>query len=53
MTPLYGKGSSVLKAAEPLQEDSFIFAIQCPDVPGTHLIDIGRIEDRVNLGANE
>ena len=38
-------------AAEPLQEDSFLGIIPLPGVPGTQLIDLGRMKDWVDLTA--
>ena len=46
-------GFNYLKATEPLRGDSFLFTIKFPDIPGTHLIDLGRMKGRVDLGATE
>ena len=45
---LYGTflwmGFNFLKATEPLRGDSLLFATKFPEIPGTHLIDLGRME---------
>ena len=33
-----------LKATEPLQGSSLLFTTKFPDIPGTHLIDLGRMK---------
>ena len=38
-----------LKAAEPLQQDSLILTINVPGIPVTHLIDLGRMKDWLNI----
>ena len=37
-------GFNCLKVTEPLRGDSLFFTIQFPGFPGTHLIDLGRME---------
>ena len=37
-------GFNYLKATEPLQGDSLPFTAKSPGVPGTHLIDVGRMK---------
>ena len=37
-----------LKATEPLPEDSLLFTIQFPGVPGTQMIDLGKIDERLS-----
>ena len=37
-------GLNCLKATEPLRGDSLLFAIQFRGVPGTQLIDLGRMK---------
>ena len=34
-------GFNCLKATVPLQGDSLLFTIKFPEIPGTHLIDLG------------
>ena len=36
---------SYLKATEPLRRDSLLFASQSLGVPGTHLIELGRMKE--------
>ena len=33
-----------LKATEPLRGDGLLFRTQSPGVPGTHLIDLGKMK---------
>ena len=33
-----------LKASEPLQGDSLLFTTKFPEIPGTHLSDLGRMK---------
>ena len=42
-----------LKATEPLPGESLHFTIQFSGVPGTQLINLRRMKDRVDLGANQ
>ena len=37
-------GFNCLKVTEPLRGDSLFFTTQFPGLPGTHLIDLGRME---------
>ena len=37
------------KATEPLRADGLLFTIQSPGVPGTHLINFGRMKGWNNL----
>ena len=37
-------GFNYLKATEPLREGSSVFTTKFPDIPGTHLIDLGRMK---------
>ena len=37
-------GINCLKGTEPLQGDSLLFTAKFPDIPGTHLIDVGKIK---------
>ena len=41
------------KATEPLRGDSLLFTTQSPGVPGTHLIDLGRMKGWAYLGATQ
>ena len=45
---LYGSflrmGFNCLKATEPRRGDRLLFTTQSPGVPGTHLIDLGRMK---------
>ena len=42
MASLYGWGSFVLRL-ESLRRGSLLFTIQFPEIPGTHFIDLGRM----------
>ena len=42
-------GFKCLKATEPLRGNSLPFPIHTPGVPGTQLIDLGKMKDRVDL----
>ena len=42
-----------LKVSKPVREDSLLFAIQFPRVSGTHLINLGRMKDWIDLGATQ
>ena len=42
-------GFSWLKATEPLQGDSLCFTTNFPEIPGTHLIDLGRMKGSSSL----
>ena len=44
MVPFYGWGSTVIKATVPLRGDSVLCTIQFSGVPGTQLIDLGRMK---------
>ena len=43
MTPFYGWGSTASRL-QPLREDSLLFTIQFPEIPGTHFINLGRMK---------
>ena len=47
-TKLYGPflrlGFNCLKTTEPLPGGSLLFTTKFPEIPGTHLIDLGRIK---------
>ena len=42
--PFLWMGFNCLKATEPLRGDSLLFTIQFSGVPGTQLIDLGRMK---------
>ena len=42
MIPFYGWVSTASKL-EPLQESSLLFTTNFPEIPGTHFIDLGRM----------
>ena len=46
-------GFNCLKATEPLKGGSLLFTTKFPEIPGTHLIDLGRVKDCVDLGATQ
>ena len=49
MAPCYGWGSTVSRLQEPLGGDSLLFITQFQGVPGTNLIDLGRVKGWVDL----
>ena len=51
--PFLWMGLKCLKATEPLQGDNLLFTTKSPGIPGTHFIDLGRMKDRVKLGATQ
>ena len=51
MAPFYGWGSTASRL-EPLQGGSLLFTTKSQEIPGTHLIDLGRMKGSVDLGAN-
>ena len=44
-------GYNCLKATEPLRGGSLLFTTNFPEIPGTHLVDLGRMKGCVDLGA--
>ena len=52
MTLFYVRGSTETRL-EPLRGGSLLFTIQSPGVPGTQLIDLGRMKGWVDLGATQ
>ena len=50
MALLYGWGSTASRL-EPLQGGSLLFTTKFPEIPGTHFINLGRINGWVDLGA--
>ena len=40
--PFLWMGFNCLKATEPLQRNSLLFTTKIPEIPGTHLINLGR-----------
>ena len=42
--PFLWLGFNCLKATEPLRGESFLFTTQSPGVPGTHLMDLGKMK---------
>ena len=49
MAPFYGWGSTASRL-ESLQRGSLLFTIKFPEIPGTHFINIGRMNGWVDLG---
>lgn len=45
-------GFNCLMDAELLRGDSLHLTTQSPTVPGTHLIDLGRVKDLIDLEAS-
>ena len=45
MGPFLWMGFNCLMTTEPLRGDSLLFIIQFPGIPGTQLIDLGRMKD--------
>ena len=52
MTPFCGWGSTA-SGLQPLWGGSLLFAIQFPQIPGTHFIVLGRLKVWVDLGATQ
>ena len=48
MTPFYGWDSTAWRL-QPLQGGSLVFTTKFPEIPGTHLIDLGRMKGWVDL----
>ena len=44
MAPLYGWHSTASNATEPLRGDPLLFTTKLPEIPDTHLIDLGRMK---------
>ena len=44
MTPFYRWGSTALRLG-PLRGGSLLFNTKFPEIPGIHLIDLGRMKD--------
>ena len=44
MAPFYGWVSTISKL-DPFRGDCLLFTTTFPDIPGTHLIDLGKIND--------
>ena len=42
MAPFYGRGSTASRL-EPLRGGSLLFTTKSPEIPGTHFIDLGRM----------
>ena len=50
MPPFYGWGSTT-SMLEPLWGGRLLFTTKFPEIPGTHIIDHGRMKGWVDLGA--
>ena len=46
-------GLNYLKATKPLQGDSLLFTTKFPEIPGAHLINLGRMKGWVDLEATQ
>ena len=46
-------GFNCLKAKEPLQGGPLPLTSKFPEIPGTHLINLGRMKGRVNIGTTK
>ena len=44
MVPFYVWGSTASRLQEPMQGGSLLFTIKFPEIPGTHLSDLGRMK---------
>ena len=51
--PFLWMGFNCLKATEPLWGGSLLFTTKFPEIPGTHLINLGRVKGWVDLGATQ
>ena len=47
MAPFYGWGSTATRLV-PLRGGSLLFTTKFPDIPGTHFIDLGRMNERLS-----
>ena len=45
MTPIYGWGSIISRQQSPYKEVVFFLSTKFSEIPGTHLIDLGRTKD--------
>ena len=52
MAPFHGWGSAASRL-EKLRGGSLLFTTKFPEIPGTHIIDFGRVKSWVDLGANQ
>ena len=52
MAPFYGWGSTASRL-EPLQGGSLLFTTKFPEIPGTHFINLRRMNSWVDLGATQ
>ena len=52
MVPFYGWGSTASRL-EPLRGGSLLFTTKFPEIPGTHFIDLERMNGWVDLGATQ
>ena len=52
MAPFYGWGSTASRR-ESLRGGSLLFTTKFPEIPGTHFIDLGRMEGWVNIRATQ
>ena len=50
MAPFYGWDSTA-SGLEPLWKGSLLFTTKSLEIPGTHVIDLGRMKGWVDLGA--
>ena len=48
--PFLWMGFNCLKATEPLRGVALLFTTKFPEIPGTHLIDLGRMKEFKGLG---
>ena len=51
--PLFWMGFNCLKATQPLRGGNLLLITKFPEVPCTHLIDLGRMKGWVDLGVNQ
>ena len=51
MSPFYGWGSTASRL-EPIRGGSLLFT-KFSEIPGTHLVDLERMKDWVDLGATQ
>ena len=53
MVPFLWMGFNCLKVTEPLRVEKVTFTTRSPGVPGTHLVDLGRMIVWLYLGATQ
>ena len=53
MAPFYGLGSTASRLRNHYEEAVYFFTTKFAEIPGTQLIDLGRMKGWVDLGASQ